>query len=178
MDWLNEPPHWAQHGDTLTVTSGPNTDFWRTTHSGAIADNGHFAFKEVRGDFEAAVTVIGDYNALYDQAGLMLRADAERWLKCGIEYVDGKQFVSAVVTRDTSDWSMVPLAAPPAALTLRLLRHGATVEVYHTLPGAAEQMLRQTWLPLDAVVQVGPMCASPTGAGFQTRFVDFALTQR
>lgn len=174
MQWLHEPPTWAQEGDTLHVTTAPQTDFWRKTHNGAINDNGHLAFEDVSGDFEASVTFSGDYNTLYDQAGLMLRIDSENWLKCGIEFVNERQFVSAVVTRDTSDWSVVPLAAPPASLMLRLLRYGATVEVYYTLPGASEEMLRQTSLS-DAPAQIGLMCASPTGQGFEARFTGFEV---
>jgi len=36
MDWYNEPPMWTVHGSTITVKSGPKTDFWRTTHYGFI----------------------------------------------------------------------------------------------------------------------------------------------
>ena len=44
----------------------------------------------------------------------MLRIDHENWIKAGVEYVDGKQNVSAVVTHRTSDWSVVQLPdAPP-----------------------------------------------------------------
>ena len=56
-------------------------------------------------DFVASVKVTGQYKALYDQAGLMLRLDDQNWIKTGIEYVDERQNVSAVVTREFSDWS-------------------------------------------------------------------------
>ncbi len=36
MDWYNEPPRWTVDGDTITIRSGPKTDFWRTTHYGFI----------------------------------------------------------------------------------------------------------------------------------------------
>lgn len=37
------------------------------------------------GDFSAEVRIAGDYFALYDQSGLMLRADESHWIKTGIE---------------------------------------------------------------------------------------------
>ena len=46
MEWLNEPPAWEVRGDTLTVSAGPKTDFWRTTHSGFVRDNGHLWFHQ------------------------------------------------------------------------------------------------------------------------------------
>ncbi len=124
MEWLNEPPTWNIQGDTLTVRAGPKTDFWRTTHYGFIRDNGHCYYQPVAGDFVAEVCFSGRYAALYDQAGLMLRADERTWLKCGIEYVNGMQHVSAVVTREFSDWSVIPLAHNPLAIWLRAARAG------------------------------------------------------
>ena len=37
----------------------------------------------------------------------MVRLDEANWLKCGIEFVEGVQQVSAVVTRDYSDLERV-----------------------------------------------------------------------
>ena len=68
--------------------------------------------------------MVGHYKELYDQAGLMVRLDEKNWLKTGIEYVKGVQNVSAVVTREVSDWSVVPLQASPTAVWLTLLRKG------------------------------------------------------
>jgi regulation of enolase protein 1 (concanavalin A-like superfamily) len=49
------------------------------------------------------VKVTGQFHDLYDQAGLMVRIDAENWMKCGVEFVDGKQNMSIVYTRDFSN---------------------------------------------------------------------------
>ena len=135
MHWYNEPAVWAANGDTVTVTAEPGTDFWRKTHYGFIRDNGHFYYQEVAGDFRCEVKVSGGYAALYDQAGLMVRLDAETWLKCGIEFVEGVQYVSAVVTRDFSDWSVVALPGSPAALWLRVVRTGPAIEISYALDG-------------------------------------------
>ena len=108
----------------LTVKTGDQTDFWRETFYGFVRDDGHFGFTEVTGDFSAAVSFAGDYTELYDQAGMMIRLNAETWLKAGIEYTDGQQHLSVVVTRGVSDWSVLPLTAPPAEIKLRLTRLG------------------------------------------------------
>ena len=71
------------------------------------------------GDFSATVDFRGDYETLYDQAGLMLRLDEETWIKAGIEYVAGRRMLSAVVTRDVSDWSTMPLPGDPAWVRLQ-----------------------------------------------------------
>ena len=175
MEWLNEPPRWRENGELIEVTAGPRTDFWRKTHDGGIRDNGHFYHRSVNGDFRAGVKVSGRYAGQYDQAGLMVRLDKTCWLKCGVELLNGVQQASAVVTRNWSDWSVVPLANPPA-IWLDVVRSGATLEVSYSLDGQATTMIRQAHLTEVARLDVGIMIASPTGPGFSATFEGFSVT--
>jgi regulation of enolase protein 1 (concanavalin A-like superfamily) len=174
MEWHNEPASWSAQDGIITITSDAQTDFWRKTHDGGQRDSGHLYGEPASGDFTAEIKVTGQYNALYDHAGLMIRHDESHWIKCGIEYVNGVQYASAVVTRDTSDWSVSPLNAPPS-LWLRVKRSQGTVEVHVSLDGAQYTLLRQTWFPEDPVI-VGPMIAAPKGDGFSARFEGWNLS--
>jgi len=175
FEWHHEPPHWHDGGNRLSVTTASGSDFWRVTHYGFTRDNGHFFHRSMRGNFVAEVRVIGRYAALYDQAGLMLRVDERTWLKCGLEYVEGVQNLSAVVTRDFSDWSVLPLSDPPASFRIKVERRGVTVEVQYALGDSDYQMLRLAYLSDAPEMQVGPMCASPEGPGFEVVFEDLSL---
>ncbi|HEV2581743.1 MAG TPA: DUF1349 domain-containing protein [Ktedonobacteraceae bacterium] len=175
MQWYNEPPRWSVEGDIVMIQSGAKTDFWRLTHYGFTRDNGHFYYQPQAGDFLAEVKFSGDYAATYDQAGLMVRVDESTWVKCGIEYIDGVQQVSAVVTRDYSDWSVVPLAHNPAALWLRLKRMGSALEIQYALDGVSYQLLRLAYFSPAETMDVGLLCASPEGEGFPARFEDFTI---
>lgn len=177
MPWLNEPPVWRDDDDTLAVTTGDRTDFWRETHYGFIRDDGHLRYETVQGDFTAEVEFSGDYRELYDQAGLMLRIDERNWLKAGIEFVDGRQMLSVVVTRDFSDWSTAPGPTGADWLRLRVSRHGTAVRVEWGLPGPQPlfTLMRLAYLPGADSLAVGPMCCSPQRAGFAARFRDFRV---
>jgi regulation of enolase protein 1 (concanavalin A-like superfamily) len=175
MQWLNEPPYWNSKLGTITASSGLETDFWRETHYGFIRDNGHFYYQAVAGNFTAQVSFSGDYAEQYDQAGLMLRLDEKNWIKAGIEYVDGHQSLSTVVTRDYSDWAITPLLSKPAGLTLRLSREGTAVRVEYSSNGVHYELLRLAYLPAQDSVQVGLMLCSPKREGFTARFEDFAV---
>lgn len=177
MHWLNEPPAWRAEGGSIHVTAAPGSDFWQKTHYGFQRDNGHFYYNEVSGDFTLAAEVRGGYRDLYDQAGLMLRIDAANWIKTGIEFVHGRQFVSAVVTRDVSDWSVLPLSGSPPAIWMRLKRAGDTVEIHYSLDGQEYTMLRLAYFPPGVPVQAGLMCAAPDGQGFPVEFRDLRLEQ-
>ncbi|TDV42705.1 DUF1349 domain-containing protein [Actinophytocola oryzae] len=165
--WLNEPAKW---GDD-TITADADTDFWRTTHYGFVHETGHILGTDRPGDFELTVTFSGDYQAQYDQAGVGLWIDDRNWIKSGIELVDGQHLISAVVTREVSDWSVVALALPTERVTIRAARAGDTVIISYGLNGdPPATMLRLAYLPPDMSVLAGVMCASPTGKGFTTRF--------
>lgn len=175
--WLNEPARWRRSGADLLMTTDPRTDFWRQTHYGFVRDSGHHFGVRVPGDFTAEVEVLGEYADQFDQAGLMVRMDAERWVKCGIEYVDGAATMGAVVTHAVSDWSMTRLAEVPGSLRLRLRRDGDALTIEYRTDESDDPTDEQGWimhrmayLPAALPVSVGPMAASPSGDGFEVRF--------
>lgn len=175
MHWYNLPTGWNVQDGSLVVTTAPKSDFWRKTHYGFTRDNGHFFYQKVRGDFEVRLRVNGKYGELYDQAGLMLRVDEANWIKTGIEFFDDQQHASAVVTREFSDWSVVRLNGQPASLWLRITRKAEAVEVFYSLDGVDYSLLRLAYLVPAEITQVGPMCASPDGSGFEVMFEDFSV---
>lgn len=176
FSWLNEPPKWHSDGNSLSLVTGDRTDFWRHTFYGFVRDDGHALLKPVSGDFSASATVVGRYEHLYDQAGLMLRVDAKNWIKTGIEYTDGLMHFSVVVTREVSDWSVIPLpdATPADRLRVRLTRHDDAVRVQYSINDAPWQMARLA--PFTAAdAKVGVMACSPQRAGFEASFKDIAV---
>jgi len=175
MQWLNEPREWISRNDGLSARSEAKTDFWRKTHDSEIRHSGHYYFNTVAGDFTAQVRITGEYNSQYDQAGLMLRIDNQTWLKCGIEFLEGKQYASAVVTRDYSDWSITPLSNP-IAIWVQCARRGRTFTVRYSLDGIEYEMIRQSYLTDETELQVGMMLAAPKGNGFGVLFEHYHLT--
>lgn len=176
--WFNEPTTWDLAGETLTVTTDPDTDFWRTTHYGFVRDTGHVYGTDLDGDFVLTATFEGGYRDQYDQAGVALRVDETNWIKSGIELVDGQQQISAVVTREFSDWSVAPLAGP-RHVTIEAAREGDAVTIRYGIDGAAPAtLLRVAYLPPGVPVLAGVMAASPEGQGFTTTFTRVDLAPR
>lgn len=173
--WHNPPVDWRDNQGQIWVKTGLKTDFWRTTHYGFIRDSGHFYYGNMSGDFIVTVRICGRYQELYDQAGLMVRIDDQYWMKCGIEFVEGVQYVSAVVTRERSDWSVAPLMVQPEALWIKVRRTGGTIEVQYSLDGEHYTMLRLADFPEQDTVTVGLMCASPERDGFEVNFDNFSI---
>ncbi|HTV70122.1 MAG TPA: DUF1349 domain-containing protein [Rhizobiaceae bacterium] len=174
--WLNAPPVWSGDTSRLEVTTGAETDFWQTTFYGFQRNSGHAYLTPVSGDFTLSARVTGEYEALYDQAGLMLYLDDKNWIKTGIEYTDGMMHFSVVVTREVSDWSVIPLPQATAAdeLRVRLTRHDDAVRIQYGIGAMDWQMARLA--PFSAAdTRAGVMTCSPQREGFRATFRDIQI---
>jgi hypothetical protein len=157
------------------VRSRAKTDFWRKTFYAYITDNGHFFHLPANGEFTFQARINGQYGALYDQAGLMVRLDAENWMKCGTEFFDGQRHASVVFTRDFSDWSTMPDLSSTAPVCWRAVRKKDSLETQCSLDGKNFTSVRQGYFVPGARVEVGIMCAAPEGPGFEATFGDIQL---
>src|SRR4051812_23171803 len=102
--WLNPPLDAKADENALLVTTRPQSDFWRTTSYGFVHDDGHALLTAFPSGSAVEVDFVARLEELYDQAGLMVRVDAQTWIKAGIEISDGFPQLGAVVTHGRSDW--------------------------------------------------------------------------
>jgi uncharacterized protein len=175
MTWLNEPASSKITGEEIVVRSRAKTDFWQKTLDGYVADNGHFYHLSVPGDFTFTARVNGKYATLYDQAGLMVRLDSENWMRCGTEFIDGKRFASVVFTRTYSDGSTMPDLSETEPIWWRIIRKKDSIETLCSLNGIQFSSARMGYFQPNHPVEVGIMCAAPSGPGFEATFKDLKL---
>jgi len=175
MSWFNPPAH-EHYGDgTLSARSKGKTDFWRKTFYGYINDNGHFLHLPVAGEFKFTARIDGNYAALYDQAGLMVRLDEKHWMKCGTELVDNKRWASVVFTHDFSDWSTLEDLTQVGPVYWRVVRTRDSIEAQCSKDGEKYLTVRQGYFPPAVEVKVGLMCAAPEGPGFDCVFDQISI---
>src|SRR5262245_57128232 len=177
LRWHCEPLRWSLHpeGCFLRVKPEGATDFWRKTHYGFEADNGHFLYVEVGGDFVLTVHARFQPAHRYDQAGVMVRVSPSCWLKASVEYEpDGPSRLGAVVTNyGYSDWSTQAFPPGPGEVWLRVRREGDNYLVESSRDGRAWEQLRLAHLqegPAGVAVACGVYACSPKGAGFVAEF--------
>ncbi|MFC4109194.1 DUF1349 domain-containing protein [Micromonospora zhanjiangensis] len=171
-EWLNPPVRALPLGDgELVVTAKPETDFWRTTAYGFVHDDGHGLLAPLPAGTAMEVSFVVDYDRQFDQAGLLVRVDAENWVKTGLEYCDGVVQLGAVVTRDLSDWSSAPVPEwAGRTVTVRASRAGDALTVRARVDREAWRLVRLAPLAPDAVATAGPYCCAPTRDGLTVRF--------
>jgi regulation of enolase protein 1 (concanavalin A-like superfamily) len=175
MAWLNPPASWNRSGEKLLVRSAAKSDFWREPPDD-LRDTGHFFHLAVTGDFSFQACVNGRYIGQYDHAGLMVRVDAENWMKCGSEFYDRQRHASVVFTRGFSDWSTMADLSQAAPVCWRVVRKKNWIETLCSLDGKTFVSLRQGYFVESSKTEVGIMCAAPKGAGFDASFENLRLT--
>jgi regulation of enolase protein 1 (concanavalin A-like superfamily) len=173
MQWLNQPEKWKATNQSLSMYVTPKTDYWRITHYGFTVDDGPFYYTILGGEFEVKVKITGEYKSRFDQMGLMLRIDERIWIKTGIEFVDNNSTISAVVTNDKSDWSVIQLSQNPRSIWVKAIRRLDAVEIFYSLNDEQYNMFRLAYFPDNKPVMVGMTAASPDGDGFNALFEGF-----
>jgi len=174
MTWLNPPASWSKSGERVLVRSAAKSDFWREPPDD-FRDSGHFFHLPVSGDFTFQARINGQYSGQYDHAGLMVRVDAENWMKCGTEFYDSQRHASVVFTRGFSDWSTMPDLSQTAPVWWRVIRKKNWIESLCSPDGKSFTSARQGYFVSAAQADVGIMCAAPKGTGFEASFDNLRL---
>ena len=163
MQWFNEPEKWEIKDGVLEMDVTPQSDYWRISHYGFTVDDAPFLYTTRGGEFEVKVKISGDYKVRFDQAGLMLRIDKEKYN------------LSAVVTHTTSDWSVIELDKPVEYVWIKAVRRLDAVEIFYSFDDKTYTMMRNCWLQDNTPVMVGVMAACPDGNGFKAKFEHFEI---
>ncbi|PZP49576.1 MAG: DUF1349 domain-containing protein [Pseudopedobacter saltans] len=175
MQWFNEPEKWEVKNNSLSMFVTPKTDYWRISHYGFTVDDGPFYYGNYGGEFEAKVKLTGDYKARFDQMGLMVRIDEKHWIKAGVEFVDGNMNISAVVTNEKSDWSVLSLGKKVPFVWVKAVRRLDAIELFYSLDDKTYTMFRNAPFQDNTPVKVGIMAACPDGEGFNAMFDNFSV---
>ena len=170
--WLNEPKQWRS-GDGLEIITDSETDFWQRTHYGFRRDNGHCLFTVIEGDFQLAAHVRFQPCSQYDQCGIMLRVDAENWIKLSTELEDEaiSRLGSVVTNLGYSDWATQDVSSLVTERWYRIRRQGNDFFLESAEDGHSWNQLRVAHLHKAAArIEAGVYACSPIGEAFQCCF--------
>lgn len=176
--WTALPAAAEEADGRLHVTAVEGSDAWRHTGYGFVHEDEHALLEDWDRERAVEVSFIAAFEAQFDQAGLMIRIDAERWIKAGVEFADGAPQVGAVVTAGKSDWSVAPV--PDWAgreVTVRASRFADAVIVRARVEEEPWRLVRLAPLDPDAKAQAGPYCCAPSRAGLRVAFTGWRLAE-
>jgi regulation of enolase protein 1 (concanavalin A-like superfamily) len=179
--WSHDPESAVAHPDgTLVVTATAGSDAWRTTYYGFVHESEHALLTPAEQPAGYEVDFTLDFEGNFDQAGLMIAAGPQEWIKTGVEVTDGAPHAGAVVTRGgLSDWSVLPVPEwTGRVVTIRASLDRDAVVIRARLaadPGSGWQLLRVAPLPTGGPLRIGPFVAAPETTGLTVTFHRFAV---
>lgn len=181
LKWHCAPASWNIEQGRLIITPDAPTDFWSKTHYGFEADNGHFLYASIAGDFVLSAGILMTPRNQYDQAGLMVRLSKSCWLKTSLEFEPGEKNRLGVVVTNAgySDWSTQDVPSGINRFQLRVLRERSDYLVHASLDGSDWTQLRIAHLHEDvaptAPVECGVYACSPKAPGLVAEFDQFLI---
>jgi regulation of enolase protein 1 (concanavalin A-like superfamily) len=176
--WTALPVAAEESAGRLLVTAAEGSDAWRHTGYGFVHEDEHALLEDWDRGQAVEVSFIASFEAQFDQAGLMIRVDAEHWIKAGVEFADGAPQVGAVVTAGRSDWSVAPVPEwAGREVTVRASRLGDAVVIRARADDEPWRLVRLAPLDPDAQAQAGPYCCAPSRAGLTVAFTAWRLTE-
>ena len=173
FNWHHEPSIWEIKNNQLHIFTDAETDFWQKTHYGFQADNGHFLYTELTGDFILETEVECDFKHQYDQAGLMIRVSEECWIKTSVEFeLNAPNKLGVVVTNNGfSDWSTQDVEISLTKFKLQIVRVGSDYKVsFFDVKTKNWIQLRMLHLIDKPIVKVGMYACSPKEKLFSAAF--------
>ncbi|MFK4791325.1 DUF1349 domain-containing protein [Microbacterium sp. ZW T5_56] len=173
--WTTAPVSSSIVEGALAVEAAEGSDAWLRTAYGFVHDTEHALLAPLTVGEAMEVRCRGDFTGEFDQAGLFVRADAETWVKAGVEFADGHLGLGAVVTNGASDWS-VGLADEWAGreLVLRVSRWADALIIRARASEDTDwRLVRLAPFPGDVAVSAGPFVAAPTRTGLVVTFASW-----
>ena len=166
--WTHPPEAAVEQDGDLLVTAVEGSDAWRITSYGFVHDSEHALLVPFADGTAMEVEFTAAFSQQFDQAGLFVRVSAERWIKAGVEFADGRAQVGAVVTDGMSDWSLAPVPDwTGQRITVRASREGTAITVRAGRSAADLQLVRVIPFAADLDAEAGPLVCAPTRAGLQ-----------
>jgi regulation of enolase protein 1 (concanavalin A-like superfamily) len=171
--WKNAPAEWRiERGRTLTITSGPKTDWFVDPFDGKVASTAPMLLFSPAEDFVLSARVSVRFRSKWDAGALMVWADDHHWVKLAFELSPaGKPLLVTVVTRGASDDANA-LPVSGRSVFLQIARTGPTYVLSSSSNARDWNVLRTFRLETDAAVQVGFEAQSPDGSGCEASFTE------
>ncbi|KAI9645427.1 hypothetical protein NHQ30_006166 [Ciborinia camelliae] len=185
--------------EPFTITASPSTDIWRKppTTDDFNAPTNMAPTIPLASFLSSKITFSLLCKYRYDQGGLLLHltktGSQDRWLKTGVEFYNGKPFVSTVGCDRFSDWSIYPTdldASKDVEVTVEVRKegdeNGKALWVYWLRDGERIPIREVGWFFADEEwnIGVGAMACRPAkeqavnGESLEVKFWDFELQRK
>ena len=186
--WLNRPKLYEISGQSVKITTEPNTDLWQRSYYGFRNDNAPMLLYESEINFSFTAKASFEYKTRFDQCGVIIYLGSDNWFKAAIEYEDERvsRLGSVVTNNGYSDWATTDIPTA-TAMRYRLHRRGPDFLIELSPDGMDFKQMRIFHLhclgetsaemgkldpptPAEQPVPFGVYACSPLKSSFEAKF--------
>ncbi len=191
--WVFKPKVSIVKPHSVSITTEPETNFWQRSYYGFRNDNAPALQIQSEDNFTFTTKASFNYQALFDQCGVIIYIDSENWFKPSIEY-ENEEFsrLGSVVTNfGYSDWATTDIPLPNE-IWYRLSRRGPDFLIESSPDGVVFRQMRifhlhalgettpemgqsMPPLPSHTAVSFGVYACSPLESSFTANFTDINM---
>lgn len=177
LTWKNQPVESMSDTQQLSITTGPQTDWFRDPAGKHVKENAPIAlFVPPDSTFSLQARVTVEFAAMYDAGTLFVYAHEALWAKLCFEYSpQGQPMIVSVVTRGVSD-DCNSVSIEDHSVYLRMYRQGDVLAFHYSLDGQYWHFVRFFSLGILEQLRVGFSTQSPTGQGCRAVFSEIRYT--
>jgi regulation of enolase protein 1 (concanavalin A-like superfamily) len=191
--WLNQPKSFEISGQSVKITTEPNTDFWQRSYYGFRNDDAPALLFESGINFTLTAKASFAYRDRFDQCGLIIYLDSDNWFKASIERENEafSRLGSVVTNYGYSDWATTDIPVT-STMWYRLSRRGPDFLIESAHNGVDYKQMRIFHLhclgetsvemgrlnppaPAEQPIQFGLYACSPLNSSFEARFDNLSL---
>lgn len=172
LRWSGSPLPVQLTENSLTITTGPRTDWFVDPATGEVTATGSALLGAApHQEFTLTAQVSVEFASGFDAGALAVRLAPDRWAKLAYEVsAQGQPMVVSVVTRGRSD-DATALHVDSGAVWLKVSRRGGSYAFHASTDGDRWHLIRHFYLG-EQDCEIGFLTQSPTGEGCRARFAN------
>lgn len=170
LHWDNQPIHYANQNNLLTIIAGPKTDMFRDPNITYNTDNAPKLLFVPDSNFVLSTAIQHSFTNKWDGGAIVLIQDSLNWIKFCFEkdYTGAKRVVS-VVTKDISD-DCNSVEIKRNKVFFKIAKADNVITLYYSEDNTKWLLIRHLQFNTSKKLKVGFLAQSPTGTKCEVKF--------
>lgn len=168
--WDNQPIHYTNQNNLLTIIAGPKTDMFRDPNVTYNTDNAPKLLFAPDSNFVLSAAIQHSFANKWDGGAIVLMQDSLNWIKFCFEkdYTGAKRVVS-VVTKDISD-DCNSVEIKRNKVFFKIAKADNVITLYYSEDNTNWLLIRHLQFNTSKKLKVGFLAQSPTGTKCEVKF--------
>lgn len=180
MRWMNDPERFITNENEVFIETSPYTALWSRTYFKTVSSNAPILIFPVEENFTFSAKVSYVLNEINDQAGIVIYANADNYLKaCVLRLNDDTNLLSTTLTyHGYSDISSREIGDGINSMSFRLSHRDGDFLIENSFDGIHYKHMRMFHLKMrEGHFNVGVYACSPYDSSFDAKFSNMEITE-